>query len=173
MAKATSWSKGEQVSLPRFLFQPPDALRDLSFLEFGHTVLHSGQHTNVKIVVEKLREVPYWGHACPPEWLPSPVVGVPTGGVWLAEAMYANKDGSGPIVVVEDVWTTGASVKQFIKEKGIENPLVWVMFLRGEPPTDLPFSYYCDARNLPLWTAELCPYCNPKRLIKHGSQTNC
>lgn len=154
---------GFAASIP---IQPPDALRDLLFLEFGHTVLHSGQHTDVKIVVEKLREVPYWGYACPSEWLPSPVVGVPTGGAWLAEKMQAYKDGSGPIVVVEDVWTTGASVRQFIKEQGIENPLVWVMFLRGELPpiSDFPFfSYYCDARNLPLWAAEHCPYCEAAR----------
>lgn len=143
-------------------------IRDLSFLEFGHFVLASGKHTNVKIVVEKLLEH-RWEHierlllgsSLPREWLCNPIYGVPTGGISLANKLFTanTPESTGSAVVIDDVWTTGGTVRRFIEEIGIPHPLVWVMFLRGEPPTDIPFAYHIDARNLPLWEPDECPIC--------------
>lgn len=148
-------------------------MNDLSFLEFAPPgkcfILHSGAHTPVRIVVEKLGL----------DWLPplpadfavgeTAFLGVPTGGAWIAkrlkESYWTGRLQKGkPTHIIDDVWTTGTSVREFIAAQGLDPKacLVWVMFLRGDPPPEgefAGFTYHVDARHLPLWTAKECPLC--------------
>lgn len=67
------------------------------------------------------------------------VIGVPRGGLRLAKAMkrYASPTWS-RTMVVDDVWTTGGSVKKLIAEKGLpENTPVAVIFARGPTPKNV------------------------------------
>jgi hypothetical protein len=61
------------------------------------------------------------------------VMGVPTGGYPLQDALWKyQKGGDFPILVVDDVWTTGQSMLNFVKENNI-NQFDWngyVVFAR-------------------------------------------
>ena len=69
------------------------------------------------------------------------VKGIPTGGQALASALdkYKSPDADDIVMVVDDVWTTGMSMRDFVKENypGYLKAQVkkWVVFAR-RPPDD-------------------------------------
>jgi len=142
-------------------------------------------HTSVKIVIEDLhyRDIPFGLMYLPPDVMfPYGCLGVPTGGEWLLGKMNVKRMRSGlhplrfptpdvPTVIVDDVWTTGRSVRAFYNEHKIRPDAIWVMFLRGMPPSDIPFGYLVDARNLPLWEAKECPLCAVTKVARGTGDT--
>lgn len=76
------------------------------------------------------------------------VYGVPTGGERLARCLksFTNLDGVYTLLV-DDVWTTGDSLRTFIKDKNIQGPRVgFVIFSRGSLPDNVfsLFDYNID-----------------------------
>ena len=63
-----------------------------------------------------------------------PVYGVPSGGMKLAERLrLSSSPGCFPLIV-DDVWTTGGSVRRTVMELGLGNYRVAVLFGRGPTP---------------------------------------
>jgi len=88
----------------------------------------------------------------PPEWftlsqmileLSEPfreAIGIPRGGMELGTRL--NQYGTGnlkdPILIVDDVLTTGGSMEEFRRKRAFRNPtkyIGWVVFARGYPPS--------------------------------------
>lgn len=61
------------------------------------------------------------------------VLGVPTGGIRLQEALKKHETG-GPVLIVDDVLTTGGSIKRFREKFGVEDCIGAVVFARGPCP---------------------------------------
>lgn len=60
-------------------------------------------------------------------------VGIPRGGVPLGEALnkYSTGDPKDPVLVVDDVYTTGKSFKDYVKENyPNDNVIQWAVFAR-------------------------------------------
>lgn len=72
--------------------------------------------------------------------------GVPRGGLRFAEALNRIADGNGPLVVVDDVYTTGKSITQFMAQADSEFGLV--IFARSPAPMKIvslfQTNYYMD-----------------------------
>ena len=74
----------------------------------------------------------------------SKVIGIPRGGKKLEEALqpYAGSSGIYPVLVVDDVWTTGTSFAEFTQIQTIKQELDecgwfgWAAFARNFIPTD-------------------------------------
>ena len=60
----------------------------------------------------------------------SSVYGCPTGGEPLARALEKYKKEKGPRLLVDDVYTTGGTIKKY-RQKGDK---IWVVFARRRPP---------------------------------------
>jgi len=61
-------------------------------------------------------------------------VGIPRGGVRLGQMLneYATGNPEDPILIVDDVYTTGTSIREFIEENyKDENLFCWVVFARN------------------------------------------
>lgn len=64
------------------------------------------------------------------------VVGVPTGGVRAADALVPHCTiGHQAVLVVDDVWTTGGSMRRFMAENGIPTHRGAVLYARGPVPS--------------------------------------
>ena len=68
------------------------------------------------------------------------VIGIPRGGVHLGQLL--NQHGTGkstdPILIVDDVLTTGGSMEEYKRSRAFRNPtkyIGWVVFARGYPPS--------------------------------------
>ena len=66
-------------------------------------------------------------------------IGIPTGGTKLGSLLNAHGTGKrkDPICIVDDVLTTGNSMKEFMTKRSWRNPtkyIGWVVFARGECP---------------------------------------
>ena len=69
----------------------------------------------------------------------SSAIGVPRGGFPLGRAMQHFKSGHGPVLIVDDVWTTGRSMTEFAS--GITGWIGFVAFARGPlPPNVVAFA---------------------------------
>ena len=66
-------------------------------------------------------------------------IGIPRGGVMLGSYLnqYSTENPDDPILIVDDVLTTGGSMEEFKRERMFRNPtkyIGWVVFARGFPP---------------------------------------
>jgi hypothetical protein len=66
-------------------------------------------------------------------------IGVPRGGTRLGKLLnqYGTGKLSDPILIVDDVLTTGGSMEEFKRKRTFRNPtkyIGWVVFARGFPP---------------------------------------
>ena len=66
-------------------------------------------------------------------------IGIPRGGVVLGSYLnqYSTENPDDPILIVDDVLTTGGSMEEFKRERMFRNPtkyIGWVIFARGFPP---------------------------------------
>lgn len=108
----------------------------MSLLQLGSFTLASGINSPWKIDCDCLTESD-WNTAA---YLISKLVGrfgevegVPTGGLKLAEALkpYITK---GPLLVVDDVWTTGGSILKHLNDRKAK---IAVLFARSNVPKDV------------------------------------
>ena len=66
-------------------------------------------------------------------------IGIPRGGVMIGSYLnqYSTENPDDPILIVDDVLTTGGSMEEFKRERMFRNPtkyIGWVVFARGFPP---------------------------------------
>jgi len=66
-------------------------------------------------------------------------IGIPRGGVVLGSYLnqYSTENPDDPILIVDDVLTTGGSMEEFKRKRSWRNPtkyIGWVIFARGFPP---------------------------------------
>jgi orotate phosphoribosyltransferase len=111
----------------------------MSLFNAGHFVLHSGATTGFKIDEEALTDADIealagLAYLVVPTF--SKAVGIPRGGVRLAQAMQRHANGEGPILIVDDVLTTGASMNKMLHEYPGSHGLV--IFARKVLPLEYP-----------------------------------
>ena len=103
----------------------------------GDFTLASGQKSTWKLECDALSPDDWAGLAAiAVQHLPpfGAVVGVPRGGIPLANAMekYAT---TGPLLVVDDVWTTGGSMKRFLRAGNIAaDSVIGLVAFAPNPP---------------------------------------
>lgn len=107
----------------------------MTLFQTGDFTLASGQKSTWKIECDALTPEDWAGLAAMAvQFLPAfgAVLGVPRGGLPLARALerYATV---GKTLVVDDVWTTGGSMKRFIAERNLEEYFGLVAFARNPP----------------------------------------
>ena len=118
-------------------------MREYNLFQIGDFISHAGLPLKWKIECDAIK---------PEEWDAlatmimdfekrpfSDVEGIPRGGVPLAKALkkYATGDISDRLLVVDDVYTTGTSFKEYCEVKYGSGTLIykWCVFAR-KPPTD-------------------------------------
>ena len=113
----------------------------LSLFQLGNFTLSSGIKSNFKVECDALTRDDWDAlGALVREIVPEfcMVLGVPTGGLGLAEALSRYSGPNGPILLVDDVLTTGASMEN-LKARVVnyqERPIVGVVaFARGQCPS--------------------------------------
>lgn len=110
----------------------------------GNFTLHSGQQSSFKIDCDALTTADLEALACfAVGFLPpfGSVEGVPTGGLSLAAALkpYATE---GPLLIVDDVLTTGASMEE---HRDSREAIGLVIFARGQVPAWVtPLFTFCQ-----------------------------
>ena len=105
----------------------------------GDFTLHSGERSGFKIECDALWLDDYAGLArlVSERFKFSEVYGVPRGGRLFAEALqgYCELDPDFPILIVDDVLTTGTSMEALRREMPISTPVIGVVvFARRECP---------------------------------------
>lgn len=113
----------------------------------GNFPLHSGQTSRFKIDCDALT-LGDWktlADLISRNFRFREVVGIPTGGLLLAYALekYIEPDSSLPVLIVDDVLTTGGSIRQELAR--IPNSVGVVVFARGK----------CPERVTPIFQLEL------------------
>lgn len=113
---------------------PPGSFRPPSLFQLGKFKLASGMESSYKIECDALTDDDW---AClayllfqklPPF---GSCEGVPTGGLKLAQAMQKYcTPGATAVLIVDDVWTTGKSMINYMLERGIQG-IGAVIFARG------------------------------------------
>jgi orotate phosphoribosyltransferase len=113
----------------------------MSLFRLGDFTLHSGSQSRWKIDCDALSPQDWEALAVMlVERLPAfgLVVGVPEGGLPLADALGKYADSVGPVLVVDDVLTTGRSMEEerefLLKRYKPEDNLGAVVFARGPCP---------------------------------------
>lgn len=110
-----------------------NAIRPALF-QTGDFTLASGAKSRWKLECDALTQADWEGLAAiAMEHLPPfrAVFGVPRGGLPLARALDQHVAMSGPVLIVDDVWTTGGSIKKFIKEWEFNDYIGLVAFARN------------------------------------------
>jgi hypothetical protein len=106
----------------------------MNLFEKKKWVMHSGEESNFKIECDALT-LADWdtiAYLIAKNISFVSAVGVPQGGLKFAEALREYKKSSGPLLIVDDVLTTGASME---KMKDIyHNVIGIVLFARGRCP---------------------------------------
>lgn len=103
----------------------------------GDLILHSGRRSRWKIDCDGLTAADWQTLALMVWELVGPfssVVGVPRGGLPLAEALLPYRAEAGPHLIVDDVLTTGASLAEFRQACSAPQVIGAVVFARGRCP---------------------------------------
>ena len=105
----------------------------MSLFQLGKFMLASGQMSLWKIECDNLDDgdwecLAYLAACRVPQF--RTVIGIPRGGLKFAEAISPYRSSSGPRLVVDDVFTTGTSIKQMMRDGDI----ALVAFARAKPP---------------------------------------
>lgn len=112
----------------------------MSLFQSGDFTLHSGQKSNFKIDCDALTDEDIEHLALQFAWRLrfEEIVGIPRGGLRLAAALEKYAGIMGPLLIVDDVLTTGASMeakRQEILAKDPDMPIIGaVIFSRMVPP---------------------------------------
>ncbi len=93
---------------------------DQNLIQIGEFPLHSGGVSQLKFELDKFT-ISDWeaiAYLASRVFKFQYVVGIPTGGMRLAQAMakYATNDPDDPVALVDDVWTTGGSMRSAHEE---------------------------------------------------------
>jgi hypothetical protein len=123
-----------------------DALREDSLFQLGSFRLSSGDESSFRINAHRLTSNDWetLAHLAVPLVPPfGRVIGVPTGGVPFADALrpYATH---GPVLVVDDVLTTGASIRKAAQDH--EDPILLVAFSRASSHPDVSAVFTLTSR---------------------------
>lgn len=104
-------------------------------------ILNSGKPSDFKIECDALTDadIETFAYLISKKYNFRGVVGVPTGGNRIEDALvkYCIDDDSLPLLIVDDVLTTGGSMikhKKFYEDLGYTNIIGVVLFARGECP---------------------------------------
>ena len=110
----------------------------MSLFQKQNIILHSGQKSDFKIECDDLtyNDVKTLSYLISKRFKFFSVFGVPSGGLKLAEELkqYCSNDLGYPVLIVDDVLTTGESMEEFVKKNNVKNPLGVVIFARGKCP---------------------------------------
>jgi orotate phosphoribosyltransferase len=108
----------------------------MSLFKFGDFHLHSGSQSFFKIDCDALtdNDIKTLAFIIQKEFRFSEVIGVPKGGIRLAEELEQYKKVYGPLLIVDDVLTTGWSMEE--ERKKHPNKIITgvVIFARGFCP---------------------------------------
>ena len=105
--------------------------------ESGDFVLRSGAETDWRINAEALDASSIATIACMIADRVGPfcaVRGIPTGGEPLAKALEPYRSDEGPLLIVDDVFTTGASMEEYRNYVGVIDTAFYVIFDRSGGP---------------------------------------
>ena len=112
-----------------------------NLFQSGAFKLNSGKFSNFKIECDALTQddIDTFAFLISQNYSFKEVVGVPTGGIRIEEALkkYCTNDDSLPLLIVDDVLTTGGSMERYKKTKedlGYNNIIGVVLFARNECP---------------------------------------
>jgi len=104
-------------------------------------ILNSGKPSDFKIECDALTDsdIETFAYLISKKYTFSKVVGVPRGGIRIEDALqkYTSNDPNDPLLMVDDVLTTGGSMIRYRKEYedlGYDNIVGVVLFARGECP---------------------------------------
>jgi orotate phosphoribosyltransferase len=108
-----------------------------NLFQLGDFTLASGAKSKWKLECDALETLDWQAlaqmiHQMVPEF--SAVVGVPQGGLKLAEALKPLVTQSGPLLIVDDVLTTGGSILKLVNEIKPPKWVAAVVFARGQCP---------------------------------------
>ena len=114
----------------------------MSIFQKGRFKLHSGKISTFKIECDDLTyaDVVAITNLIRKRYKFRSVYGVPTGGEKFEKALerYRTYDHKDPVLIVDDVWTTGDSMRTFIKDDleiaNFDDILGVVVFARGTVP---------------------------------------
>lgn len=103
---------------------------------------HSGQELTWKIEADALSAQEWYTIKCMILDLSAPfreAIGIPRGGTQLGQLLNQHGTGnkSDPILIVDDVLTTGGSMLEYQRQRAFRNPteyIGWVVFARNKPP---------------------------------------
>ena len=109
----------------------------MNLFKLGDFILHSGQKGHFKIDCDALTEldIKTLGYIIANEFRFSKVVGIPTGGTKLAKACDVWTKQHGPLLIVDDVLTTGASMEEEKAKHQYLHVIGVVLFARGPCPS--------------------------------------
>jgi len=99
--------------------------------------LHSGNVSNIKIDCDALTDadIETLAEIICNRWVVSDVIGVPSGGLRLSEAILRRVVPTGHRLIVDDVLTTGTSMEKARKKSGWNSAIGVVVFARGRCPS--------------------------------------
>ena len=111
----------------------------------GTFTLHGGQESQWKIECDALTEADWKTLAAmiAERQTFSDVEGVPSGGWSLADALVAYRSPEGPLLIVDDVLTTGVSMET---QRADREAVGYVVFARGPCPPWVQALFTLDAK---------------------------
>lgn len=113
-----------------------------AWLQLADLTLNSGRRSSFKIECDDLTDDEVAaGCALLAKVLPpfGSVAGVPTGGLRLEEAMASHLTPAPnlPLLIIDDVWTTGGSIRRFVDKYAWPEIITAVFFARGPTPPNV------------------------------------